>query len=132
MKSIWKGSISFGLVTIPVRLYSAVQEHAIGFTLLHNKCHTPIFYKRWCDHCKKEVAWADVVKGLKLESGSYAILTQEKLKALNGRLAGRFAAATVNQDISRFCTLRRAENAFGLHLIDDARGTRVAKPQSSL
>lgn len=82
MKSIWKGSISFGLVTIPVRLYSAVQEHAIGFTLLHNKCHTPIFYKRWCDHCKKEVAWADVVKGLKLENGSYAILTQEKLKAL--------------------------------------------------
>lgn len=82
MKSIWKGSISFGLVTIPVRLYSAVQEHAIGFTLLHNKCHTPIFYKRWCDHCKKEVAWADVVKGLKLENGSYAILTQEKLKSL--------------------------------------------------
>lgn len=82
MKSIWKGSLSFGLVTIPVRLYSAVQEHAIGFTLLHNKCHTPIFYKRWCDHCKKEVAWADVVKGLKLESGSYAILTQEKLKEL--------------------------------------------------
>lgn len=82
MKSIWKGSLSFGLVTIPVRLYSAVQEHAIGFTLLHAKCHTPIFYKRWCEHCKKEVAWADVVKGLKQENGSYAILTQEKLKAL--------------------------------------------------
>lgn len=82
MKSIWKGSISFGLVTIPVRLYSAVQEHAIGFTLLHNKCHTPIAYRRWCNHCKKEVAWPDVVKGLKLENGSYAILTQEKLKAL--------------------------------------------------
>lgn len=82
MKSIWKGSISFGLVTIPVRLYSAVQEHAIGFTLLHNKCHTPIAYERWCKHCKKEVAWADIVKGLKLENGSYAILTQEKLKEL--------------------------------------------------
>lgn len=82
MKSIWKGSISFGLVTIPVRLYSAVQSHAIGFTLLHKKCHTPIFYKRWCEHCKKEVPWADVVKGLKQENGSYAILTQEKLKAL--------------------------------------------------
>lgn len=82
MKSIWKGSISFGLVNIPVRLYSAIQEHAIGFTLLHNKCHTPIFYKRWCEHCKKEVPWADVVKGLKLENGEYAILTQEKLKAL--------------------------------------------------
>lgn len=81
MKPIWKGSLSFGLVTIPVRLYSAVQEHAIGFTLLHNKCHTPIFYKRFCEHCKKEVSWADVVKGLQ-QNGSYAILTQEKLKAL--------------------------------------------------
>jgi len=82
MKSIWKGSISFGLVTIPVRLYSAVQEHVLGFKLLHSKCHTPISYERWCDHCKKEVGWDDIVKGLKLENGSYFILTQEKLKEL--------------------------------------------------
>lgn len=82
MKSIWKGTLSFGLVSIPVRLYAAVQEHAIGFTLLHAKCCTPIFYKRFCEQCKKEVAWADVVKGLKKDDGSYAILTQEKIKAL--------------------------------------------------
>ena len=82
MKSIWKGSISFGLVTIPVRLYSAVQEHVLGFKMLHSKCHTPITIKRWCDHCKKEVPWSDIVKGLKLEDGSYFILTQEKLKEL--------------------------------------------------
>jgi DNA end-binding protein Ku len=82
MKSIWKGSLSFGLVTIPVRLYSAVQEHAIGFKMLHNKCHTPITYERWCKHCNKEVAWDDIAKGLKLENGSYFILTQEKLKEL--------------------------------------------------
>lgn len=82
MKSIWKGSISFGLVTIPVRLYSAIQEHVLGFKLLHAKCHTPISYKRWCDHCKKEIPWNDVVKGLKQEDGSYFILTQEKLKEL--------------------------------------------------
>jgi DNA end-binding protein Ku len=82
MKSIWKGNISFGLVTIPVRIYSAVQEHVLGFTLLHDKCRTPISYKRWCDHCKKEIAWNDVVKGLKQEDGSYFILTQEKIKEL--------------------------------------------------
>lgn len=82
MKSIWKGSISFGLVTIPVRLYSAVQEHVLGFKLLHSKCHTPITYKRWCEHCKKDIPWDEVVKGLKLENGSYFILTQEKLKEL--------------------------------------------------
>lgn len=82
MKSIWKGNISFGLVAIPVRIYSAVQEHVLGFKLLHDKCHTPIFYKRWCVHCKKEVGWTDVVKGLKQDDGSYVILTQEKIREL--------------------------------------------------
>lgn len=82
MKIVWKGSISFGLVSIPIRLYAATQEHAIGFTLLCKKCHTPITYERHCQHCKKEVAWADVVKGLKMPDGSYFILTQEKLKEL--------------------------------------------------
>ena len=82
MKSIWKGSISFGLVNIKVRLYSAVQEHVIGFKLLCKKCHTPITYERRCSHCNKEVAWTDVVKGLKLEDGSYFILTQDKINEL--------------------------------------------------
>jgi DNA end-binding protein Ku len=82
MKIIWKGSISFGLVSIPIRLYGANQEHAIGFTLLCKKCHTPITYERRCEHCDKEIAWADVVKGLKMPDGSYFILAQEKLKEL--------------------------------------------------
>jgi DNA end-binding protein Ku len=82
MKSIWKGSLSFGLVNIQVQLYSAVQEHAVGFTLLCKKCHEPITYERWCKHCNKEVAWSDIVKGLKQENGSYFIITQEALKAL--------------------------------------------------
>lgn len=82
MKSIWNGSISFGLVDIPVRLYAAIQEHALGFTLLHDKCHTPLTYHRWCPHCKEEVAWADVVKGLEVKKGSYIVLTKEKLAEL--------------------------------------------------
>lgn len=82
MKPIWKGSLSFGLVSIRIRLYSAVQEHVIGFKLLHKKCNEPISYKRWCNHCKKEIEWSDVVKGLKLEDGSYFITTQENLKQL--------------------------------------------------
>jgi DNA end-binding protein Ku len=82
MKSIWKGTISFGLVSIPVRLYSAIQEHALSFKMLHAKCHTPVEYKRWCPHCKKEVPWNSIVKGYKLEDGSYVVLTQEKLSEL--------------------------------------------------
>lgn len=82
MKSIWQGSLSFGLVSIPVRLYSAIKEHAIGFTMLCKTCHEPIVYERWCKHCNKQVAWADIVKGLKLADGSYFILTKEALAQL--------------------------------------------------
>ncbi len=82
MKSSWKGSLSFGLVTIPVELYSAVQEHSLGFKLLHASCHTPINYERWCKHCKKEVQWNDIVKGIKLKNQSYFILTPEAIKKI--------------------------------------------------
>jgi len=82
MKSIWKGSISFGLVSIPVRVYSAIQAHALSFKMLHAKCHTPVHYERWCSHCKKNVEWSQIVKGYKLENGEYVVLTQEKLQQL--------------------------------------------------
>ena len=81
-RTIWKGSIHFGLVSIGIELYTAVQPHVIGFKLLHKECNTPITYKRWCDNCNKEVAWDDIVKGLKLPDGSYFIITPENLKKL--------------------------------------------------
>jgi len=62
MKSVWDGSLSFGLVNIPVRLYPAIESQALGFRLLHSKCHTPLKYKRWCPKCKVEVTWDEVVK----------------------------------------------------------------------
>jgi DNA end-binding protein Ku len=82
MKKIWSGSLSFSLVTIPINLYTAVKEHVFGFTLLCAKCHNPIQYERFCPHCKKEVSWHDVVKGLKQPDGNYFVITPEKLKAL--------------------------------------------------
>lgn len=83
MKSIWEGSLSFGLVSIPVKLYSAVQAHELGFTLLHSTCKTPLEYKRWCPHCQIAVPWTDVVKGIKLGgSQNYTVITAEKLKTL--------------------------------------------------
>ncbi len=82
MRSLWKGTLSFGLVNIYVEAYSAIQEHSLGFKLLHAKCHTPISYQRWCSHCKQTVEWQDIVKGLKVEDDTYFILTQENLKKL--------------------------------------------------
>ena len=82
MKSIWNGSISFGLVSIPIQLYSVAQEHALGFKMLCSKCNNPITMKRWCAHCKKEVAWDHVVKGLELSKGEYFVITQDVIKSL--------------------------------------------------
>jgi len=81
MAIVWKGALSFGLITIPVELYTAVSAHALGFTLLHDKCHTPLEYERWCPHCEKEVVWANVVKGLKVKD-RYIVLDKETLKKL--------------------------------------------------
>jgi DNA end-binding protein Ku len=82
VRPLWKGTLNFGLVSIQVQLLKAVKEHAIGFTLLHEKCDTPISNKRWCEHCHKEIEWTDTVKGLKLPNGSYFVMTQEALKEL--------------------------------------------------
>lgn len=82
MKISWKGSISFGLVNINIELYSAIAHHTMGFKLLHKACHKPISYHRWCSHCKKEVAWEDIIKGIQLSNGSYFMITPENIKKL--------------------------------------------------
>lgn len=98
MKALWKGTISFGLVSIPVQLFSAIQEHVLGFTVLCSECHFPLEYQRWCSKCKKKIAWTDVVKGLEVKKGQYIILTQEKIRQLKPE-------ATNTIDISEFVSI---------------------------
>lgn len=81
-RTIFKGSISFGLVNINIELYPSAKEHTFGFRLLHAKDHTPIEMKRWCPHDNKEVPWDEIVKGLKLKDDTYFIITPENLKKL--------------------------------------------------
>jgi DNA end-binding protein Ku len=82
MKAIWKGSISFGLISIAIELFSAIQRRAVNFNLLHNVCLSPLHYKRWCPLCKKEVSWDETIKGLKLPDGTYFTITKEHLTQL--------------------------------------------------
>jgi DNA end-binding protein Ku len=82
MKAIWKGRLSLGLVDFPIKLYSAVESHALGFKLLHEKCKKPVNYQRYCPKCDKIVAWEDIVKGMELPDGSFFVITQEKLEKL--------------------------------------------------
>jgi DNA end-binding protein Ku len=82
MKAIWTGSLSFGLVNIPINLYSAISEHRFGFKTLCGKCHNPISYIRWCEHCKKNIEWNSVVKGFQKRNNNFFVLTKDALKKL--------------------------------------------------
>ena len=79
-RSIWKGSISFGLVNIPVELYSAVRDHRPRFRLLHAKDEAPVRYERVCQTDGKPVAWEDLVKGYEYEKGQFVVLTKDDFK----------------------------------------------------
>ncbi len=77
-RAIWKGSISFGLVNIPVKLYSATKEKSVKFHLLCPYCKTPLRNKRFCPKCEKEISWEEVIKGYKL-GDKYIPLEKEEL-----------------------------------------------------
>ena len=79
-RSIWKGSISFGLVNIPVELYSAVRDHRPRFRLLHAKDQAPVRYERVCQTDGKPVGWEELVKGYEYEKGQFVVLTKDDFK----------------------------------------------------
>ncbi|MCP2336482.1 non-homologous end joining protein Ku [Actinomadura rupiterrae] len=77
MRSIWKGAISFGLVTIPVKLYSATEQRDVSFHQVHREDGGRIRYKRVCTLDGEEVAYSDIAKGFELPSGEMVVLTDE-------------------------------------------------------
>ena len=83
MKALWKGAITFGLISIPVRLYSAVSEKGLKFHLLHEEDGGRIKYKRECAKCGKEVTWDDIVKGYEYSKDHYVQFTEEELDAVD-------------------------------------------------
>ena len=80
-RPIWRGSLSFGLVAIPVQLHTAVREHRPKFRLLHAKDKSPIKYERVCQKDGTPVAWEDLVKGYEYQKGRYVVLTKDDFKA---------------------------------------------------
>lgn len=84
MRSIWNGSISFGLVSIPVKLYSASEERNLDLDMLDSSDHARIRYKRVNENTGKEVEWKDIVKGYKMED-SYVILEDEDFEKANAK-----------------------------------------------
>ena len=82
MRSIWKGAISFGLVTIPVKLYSATEQRDVRFHQVHREDGGRIKYKRVCTIDGEEVPYSDIAKGYELPSGEIVVLTDEDFAEL--------------------------------------------------
>lgn len=82
-RPIWTGSISFGLVNVPVKLFSAIESHKIQFHQFQRGTGERIRYKRVAEESGKEVAWDEIVKGYEVEKGHYVIVEPEELEALD-------------------------------------------------
>lgn len=96
--SIWSGAINFGLVTIPVKLFTAVRSDELSFNMLHAKDEGRIKYERICSVDGKPVPWDEIVKGYEYEKGQYVLLTDEDFKKVNPE-------ATQSVDILEFVDL---------------------------
>lgn len=85
MRSIWKGAVSFGLVTIPVALFSATEDRTPKFKMLRASDGSPIKYKRVAEADGEEVAWEEIVKGYEVEKGTYVTFTDDELSAASAK-----------------------------------------------
>jgi DNA end-binding protein Ku len=95
MKTMWRGAISFGLVSIPIRVYTATEEKTLRFNQLHEKDHGRIKYQRACAKDGQEVPYDEIVKGYEYEKDRYVILTDDDLDAVP-------VQSTRNIDIQQF------------------------------
>jgi len=88
MRSIWTGSIGFGLVNIPVKLYSGSSEQSLDLDMLHKKDQSPIRYAKVCKEEGEEVPYDEIVKGYQYEDGKYIVLTDEDFEKADATKTG--------------------------------------------
>jgi len=120
-RPIWSGSISFGLVNVPVKLFTAVRKKNVRFHQLHAPDGARIQQKRVCSADGEEVAYEDLVKGYELYPGQYVVIDPDELDALDPE-------ATQTIDIEDFVDLAEIDPLFydaSYYLVPDARGTKA-------
>jgi len=81
-RSIWNGLISFGMVSIPVKLFTATDSKDISFHLLHRECNSRLKQLRWCPVCEREVEWGETVRGYEYAKEQHVIMTDEDFDKL--------------------------------------------------
>lgn len=82
MRSIWKGSIAFGLVNVPVKVYSATEDHDLKFHQVHARDNGRIRYRRVCDECGEIVEYRDIAKAYEADDGQIVVITDEDIAGL--------------------------------------------------
>ncbi|GLO67719.1 Ku protein [Oceanobacillus kimchii] len=82
MHTMWKGTISFGLVNIPVKMHAATENKDIRLRQLHKKCKTPIKYEKVCPNCEEDVSNDDLVKAYEYAKNKFVVLDDDELEAL--------------------------------------------------
>ena len=99
-RAIWKGSISFGLVNIPIALYPATRREELKFRLLRKSDLSPVNYKRVAEKDGKEVPWDKIVKGYEYEKGKYVVLKDEDFQRVVEKLLDLYASKRVSLEES--------------------------------
>lgn len=89
MHTMFKGSISFGLVNIPIKMFAATEDRDIHFKYLHKACNTPVKYKKTCPTCNQDVSQEDIVKGFEYEPGKFVIFNDEDFEAIQNQVQAR-------------------------------------------
>jgi DNA end-binding protein Ku len=124
-RSIWTGAISFGLVNVPVKLYSAVSKKTVRFHQLHASDGVRIQQKRLCPADGEEVPWDDIVKGYEISPDRYVIVSPEELEALDPK-------KTKTIDIEEFVDLDEIDPLYYDHPYYLLPGQGAAKPYKLL
>jgi DNA end-binding protein Ku len=120
-RAVWKGAISFGMVSVPVEAYPADRSHALGFAMLDKRDFAPVGYRRYNKKSGKEVPWDDVVKGYEYDKDKYVVLTDEDFRRANVH-----ASQTI--DIATFVPRDAVPGAFfetPYYLVPDKRGRKA-------
>ncbi|WP_282937826.1 Ku protein [Paenibacillus sp. RC67] len=86
MHTVWKGAISFGLVHVPVKMFSATEDKDISMRYIHKECTTPLNFVRKCLTCEREVEWEEIARGYEYEPGSFVLFEKDELEKLNGEV----------------------------------------------
>jgi DNA end-binding protein Ku len=122
-RSIWRGAISFGLVNVPVKLYSAVSKKTVRFNQLHQKDQQRIQMKRWCPVEEQEVPYEEIVKGYEISPDQYVVITSEELEGLDPK-------KTRTIDIEDFVDLEEIDPLYYEHpyyLVPDTGASKAYK-----